>query len=169
MSTSKDYIASVHDIFNAAQNDPTLKSQINVAEILQNTRTDSVKSLETVTQEVLNELKDVYEQNHNSCGSLTLSERNDAIKEMYAKLKEYRVINEVFEIHRGKHVRWIRRQAKTVQLTAGGIVMEIKFFDTGTHILVKCGGSRFIQIKYDDCAIFQKLSDEEQIVMTHAN
>ena len=155
-----DYVASVHDIFKEAKEDPALKSQINMEQLLKNANNSDVKSLDTITKEVLSEIKDIFTQTQTQSSQ---SERHAAIKEMYAKLKEYRVINEIFEIHRGKHVRWIRRQTGAPKLTNGGIIIDVKFLDTGTHILVKCG-KRFIQIKYDDCVIFQKLSDDEQIL-----
>jgi len=161
--TNRDYIASVHDIFAAAITDPELKSCLNINEILQ--KNDDIqrnpKSLEKITYEVLTEIKDIV-----IMSNLSSTERNQYIKDIYVKLKEYRVINEIFEIHRGKHIRWIRRTTGRPCLTIGGIVIDIKFLDTtGTHILVKCGRNQFIQIKYDDCVIFQRLSDEEQIIL----
>jgi len=79
------------------------------------------------------------------------------------KLVEYRYIDQIRYLHKGKHIRWIRYD-KPDLLTNGGIVVDIKFLDAGIHILCKNGG-RFIQFRYDDCVIFQKLSGDEQIIL----
>lgn len=81
------------------------------------------------------------------------------------KLVEYRYVDKIFQLHKGKHVRWIRIGQNTPSLTNGGIVTDIKFLDNGTHILCK-NGPRFIQYRWDDCLTFQKLSADEQLVLS---
>ena len=49
-------------------------------------------------------------------------------------------------------------------LKIGGIVTNIKFLDNGTHILIyNTNQKKFIQIKFDDVLLFQKLTFEEEI------
>ena len=85
--------------------------------------------------------------------------------EICEKLLEYRYVDELFELHRGKYVRWIRKTNPEI-LTNGGIVVDVKFLDNGINILVKNSSiSRFIQYKFDDCLSFQKLSQEEQLIL----
>ena len=79
------------------------------------------------------------------------------------KLVGYRMVDELHELHKGKHVRWVRRG--TNKLTNGGIVVDIKFLDTGTHILCKNSMNRFIQYKYDECVTFQKMSSTEMLIL----
>ena len=43
--------------------------------------------------------------------------------------------------------------------------MDVKFMDTGTQILCRNVCNKFIQIKFDECIIFQKLSVEEQLIL----
>ena len=86
------------------------------------------------------------------------------------KLCEYRLTDQIYQIHKGKHVRWIRFRTTNVEendriLTNGGIVVDVKFLDNGTHILCKNGG-RFIQYRFDDCLTFQKLSSDEQMILS---
>ncbi len=81
------------------------------------------------------------------------------------KLVEYRYVDKIYQLHKGKHVRWIRIGQDAPSLTNGGIVTDIKFLDNGTHILCK-NGARFIQYRWDDCLTFQKLSTDEQLVLS---
>ena len=173
--TNTNYVISVHDMFRDARSDPTLKSQIDVDELLaviEDQKHDHLadKSLKSIAKEILDELTAVFGLHKQPMFTKqTIINRKQFIKELYNKLKEYRLINEIFEIHRGKHVRWIRRPTSMVSLppalTAGGIVMDIKFLDTGTHVLIKSPGGRFLQFKYDDCVIFQMLSADEQLIL----
>ena len=88
------------------------------------------------------------------------------------KLTEYRYVDKICDLIRGKHVRWIRLSTTTTSttttstttttsLTKGGIVADIKFLENGIYILIKNALNKFIQYKFDDCITFQKLSTEE--------
>ena len=54
---------------------------------------------------------------------------------------------------------------KYPSLTNGGLVMDIKFTQTGIQILAKSKTNRFMQVKYDDCLFFQKLSEDELAIL----
>ena len=82
------------------------------------------------------------------------------------KLKDYRYVSEICDVFRGRHIRWIRTSINSNEvvkqsLTNGGIVTDIKFLDNGTHIQCKNARNQFIQFKFDDCLLFQKLTAEE--------
>jgi len=77
------------------------------------------------------------------------------------KLKDYRYVSDVCDVFRGRHIRWIRTSNEVAKLTNGGIVTDIKFLDNGTHIQCKNARNQFIQFKFDDCLLFQKLTAEE--------
>ena len=81
------------------------------------------------------------------------------------KLGEYRYVDKICDLVRGKFVRWIRLPSNPVTLTNGGIVADIKFLENGIHILIKNALNRFIQYKYDECITFQKLSVEELLYL----
>jgi hypothetical protein len=86
------------------------------------------------------------------------------ITNLLEKLKDYRYVSEVCDVFRGRHIRWIRISIKSneiAKLTNGGIVTDIKFLDNGTHIQCKNARNQFIQFKFDDCILFQKLTAEE--------
>jgi len=132
-------------IFENARRNSTLT--IDIEEILKNANTDLTTTQTEITAEIMNAIN---------------SYNPDEICALNTKLREYRVITKVFEIQRGKHIRWLRPPSAT--LTVGGMVVEIKFTDDGTHILCK-NRNRFIQIKMDECIIFQRLSHDEQLVL----
>jgi|688.fasta_scaffold13205_5 hypothetical protein len=81
------------------------------------------------------------------------------------KLIGYQYIDEIVHLQKGKYIRWIST-AGPYRLTNGGIIIDIKFLDTGTHILCKNNMGKIIQIKIDESIIFQKLSTTEQIIVT---
>jgi len=104
-------------------------------------------SLKTITKEVIDVLN-------------TQEIQQEDIYKYTNSLLHYRVIEHVYHIHKGKHVRWLRNG----KLTNGGIVVDVKFLDNGTHILCK-NRNRFIQYKFDDCATFQKLTTDELLIL----
>ena len=79
------------------------------------------------------------------------------------KLVGYRHVENLYELHRGKHIRWIRNDKKT--LTNGAIVMDVKFTDNGSHVLCRNAQYRIFQVKFNECIIFQKLSIGEQMIL----
>ena len=81
------------------------------------------------------------------------------------KLKLYRLVDDVFALHKGKHVRWINKEGKTNKLCTGGIAVDVKFYDNGTQILIfNKYLKRNFQIHFDKIFLFQKLSFEEEII-----
>lgn len=86
-------------------------------------------------------------------------------QKLFNCLTEYRLVDEIHELQKGKYIRWIRIQPETSSLTNGGIVMDIKFMQTGIHILCKTNQNRILQYKFDDCITFQKISAEEYMIL----
>jgi hypothetical protein len=86
---------------------------------------------------------------------------NDKVAEFSKKMDGYKQINNVFELQRGRHIRWMRTLS---QPTNGAILIDIKFLDNGTYILCKNIMGKMFQIKYDDCIIFQKMTTDEIMI-----
>jgi hypothetical protein len=83
---------------------------------------------------------------------------------MCQKLKTYRFVDIVYELHRGKYVRFIKKDDNDLKI--GGIVVDIKFLDNGTHVvLLNKFSKKIIQFKFDDVYIFQKMTNEEQLIL----
>lgn len=91
----------------------------------------------------------------------------DEKKKIICKLKEYRYINELPELHYGRYIRWISlKDEENIYLTNGGIICEIKVEDTGIHIVCKNRINKFIQINMNEHFIFQKLTLQEKVLLT---
>jgi hypothetical protein len=147
----------IQEIFENARKDPELFSTIDIEQLLESIESDKNDYLEGKTLGDIN--NDIYEKIN------TLNAPIEKKQEMCNKLIGYRQVDELHELHKGKHVRWIRNTIGEPNLTNGGIVIDIKFLDNGTHVLCKNNLNRFIQYKFDDCITFQKLSSEEQLIL----
>jgi hypothetical protein len=146
---------TIEQVYNDAINDPTLLSSLDVDELLDTLENETNDYLENKTLDGITE--EIYKEVCEICDEQEIQEK------ICLKLVGYRMIDELHELHKGKHVRWIRRG--TNKLTNGGIVVDIKFLDTGTHILCMNSMNRFIQYKYDDCVTFQKMSSTEMLIL----
>lgn len=146
---------NINQLFEDALKDPNLFSTIDIDNLLSKIETDKHDYLENKTTASITD--EIY---------TLLSEQVPPIedkKEICKRLVGYRYVDEINELHKGKHIRWIR--SGTGKLTNGGIVMDIKFLDNGTHVMCKNSINRFVQYKFDECITFQKLSMEEQLIM----
>jgi hypothetical protein len=162
-------------IFEDIKKDPTLLSTLDINALLRTIPDDRVDYLNTKT---LNDVGvDILESFDHFVGSPYVVP--GLISEFCHKLIGYRFVDEIYKLHKGKHVRWVRFSPNDnhhinainitttpyLSLTNGGIVVDIKFLDDGVHILCKNNMNRFIQYRFDDCLTYQKLSYEEQLVL----
>jgi len=86
------------------------------------------------------------------------------INEFCQKLSGYRFVGELHVLHKGKYVRWIRKSDKT-KLMRGGVVVDVKFGNEGVNVLCRSPSGRFIQYRFDLCLTYQKLTDDEQLIL----
>ena len=146
---------NINQLFEEALNDPSLLSTLDIDNLLDSIESTKNDYLDNKTMsDISNEIREKVEETGIS------QEKKEAI---IAKLNGYRVVDEIYELHKGKMVRWIRND--TDKLTNGGIVTDIKFLENGVHVLCMNSQRRFIQYKYDDCYTFQKMSIEEQLIL----
>jgi hypothetical protein len=83
------------------------------------------------------------------------------------KLKQYRYIDEINDLKYGAFIRWIPlKDPDNIYLTIGGIICEIKVTDKGIHLICKNHAHKHFQIMFDENMIFQKLSGQEQVLLT---
>ena len=89
------------------------------------------------------------------------------LKEMHKKLKTYRYCTDLKDLQEGFFIRWIPlNNPEKISLTKGGIVCEVKLVKDELYILCKNFMDNFFQIKFDEVIIFQKLSNQEQIILS---
>jgi hypothetical protein len=148
---------NIQQLFQDAQNDPSLLSTIDINDLLnslENKNNDYL--IDKTLNDIQNEIINIFNQNNFS---------KEKTRELCQKLADYRYVDEIYELHKGKHVRWITPGNNNNKLTNGGIVVDVKFLDNGTHVLCMNNQRRFIQYKFDDSLTFQKLSLEEQLIL----
>jgi len=89
-------------------------------------------------------------------------------KDLCDKLVGYRVVHELPELHKSKAVKILRHKetSNEVRLQQMGVVLNIKFYDNGTHVVCRMPPRSVIQFKYNEAlAVFQKLSDDESMLL----
>jgi hypothetical protein len=154
------------NVLQNALNDPSLISKINITELLNTIETEYVNSTRFLINKTNSQInEDIIESLKN------INIPNAKIPEICQKLVEYRLVDEICDLFKGKYVRWINNtnndnpKFNISSLTNGGIIIDIKFRDNGIHVLCKNNRNRFIQYKFDDNITFQKLSFEEQTIL----
>jgi hypothetical protein len=142
-------------IFEKVRQDTSLLADIDIEELLRNVNNDKHDYLDNKT------LGDILDENIHAIKTLGLPK--EKTKDLCNRLAGYRYVENLYELHKGKHIRWIRNDNKT--LTNGAIVMDVKFLDNGSHILCRNAQHRLFQVKFNECLIFQKLSTGEQLIL----
>jgi len=89
------------------------------------------------------------------------------LKNYHTKLSSYRYVDDLEDVQYGCYIRWIPLQNPTViKLTNGGTIVDIKILENGIHIVCKNNMNRIFQIKFDECMIFQKLTEQENVIIS---
>jgi hypothetical protein len=128
-----------------------------------------LKALDDETNEtLLNFTTDkIREMNLNILKELHLSKKDTL--ELMKKLKEYKYVDEMNELKYGAYIRWIPIEDPTnIYLTQGALFCEMKITDDGVFCVCKNYGfkSRHFQLSMDKNLIFQKLTDQEQVLLS---
>ena len=149
---------NIDQIFKDAQNDSSLLSKIDINELLNSLENKNNDYLENKT------LTDINNDKYTALSQIDLPK--NSVQQYCEKLAEFRLVDEVYELHKGKYVRWINIEDDVnLKLHPGGFVFDIKFLDNGVHVLCMNNSRRFVQYKFDKCLTFQKLSMEEQLIL----
>ena len=104
----------------------------------------------------------------------------DCLKTMHKQLKAYRYIDSMEEVRYGSYIRWIKlNNPEDIKLTNGGIVVDIKVFKyqdnneeenendiDEVHLICRNRMNRLFQIKLNENIVFQKLNDQEQVLLS---
>jgi hypothetical protein len=87
--------------------------------------------------------------------------------EYVKKLNGYMYVEELPDLKQGSFIRWINiKDPENIYLTNGAIISEIKICETGINIVCKSFSKKHYQIDMDSCLIFQKLSGQEQVLLS---
>ena len=87
--------------------------------------------------------------------------------DMMGKLKNYKYVDEMNDLKYGTYVRWITiSDPEDIELKKGAIFCEMKITDDGVFLVCKGFGNRHFQIKMDENLVFQRLTDQEQVLLS---
>lgn len=85
--------------------------------------------------------------------------------ELLQKLKDYQYIDEYPQLIEGRYIRWINiTNPDIIKLMNGGILCEIKIKDS-ISLIMKNKNNYFFQVKLDEALIFQRLTNQEKIIL----
>ena len=119
-------------------------------------------------QSLLNFTSDkIKEMNLNILKELKLS-KNETLK-ILNKLNDYKYVDEMSDLKYGTYIRWIPiENPENLLLTKGALFCEFKITDEGVFCICKNFGfnQRHFQISMDKNLIFQKLTDQELILLS---
>ena len=109
----------------------------------------------------------IKEMNYNILKELQLSKKDTL--ELLRKLNEYKYVDEMNDLKYGAYIRWIPiEDPNNIILTKGSLFCEMKITDNGVFCICKNYGykSRHFQISMDKNLIFQKLTNQEQVLLS---
>jgi hypothetical protein len=89
--------------------------------------------------------------------------------EIFKKLKDYKYVDEMNDLKYGTFIRWIPiEDPENIHLTKGAIFCEMKIKDDGVYCVCKNFGfpTKHFQISMDKNLIFQKLTDQELVLLS---
>jgi len=111
--------------------------------------------------------KKIKEMNLNILKELQLSRKETL--DLFNKLKDYKYVDEMSDLKYGTFIRWIPIEDPTnIYLTKGALFCEMKIRDDGVFCVCKNYGfpPRHFQISMDKNLIFQKLTDQELVLLS---
>lgn len=89
------------------------------------------------------------------------------LQDYMTKLKDYRYVDDLNGLTHGAYIRWIDlKNPEQLTLAKGGIVCDIKIGQKGISLLCKTyPNPALFHINMDECLIFQRLSQQERILL----
>lgn len=91
----------------------------------------------------------------------------DDLKKLHMQLKLYRHVYDLAHLRYGAYIRWISlKDPENIKLTNGGIICDIKAIKDDIHVVCKTRHYRLFQVNMSEVILFQKLSDQEQVILS---
>ena len=128
---------------------------------------DIDKLLKSLDNEVNINIINLSNEEINNMKKIILNELNISeklINTILNKLTEYKYIDELQEFKCGSYLRWINKK-NNILLSRGGLYCETLMKNDGVYIVCKNYYNKYFQLKYDNYIFFQKLTEQEQIIL----
>ena len=105
-------------------------------------------------------------QNHKNTILQQLGFPSKVLKTFHKKLKHYRYCGELPDLVPGNYIRWIViKDPENIYLTNGAFFCDTDFINNEIHVICRNGIGRVFQVKFDEILIFQRLSDDEKLIL----
>lgn len=118
---------------------------------------DNVTLINTSIQEIKDKKNNILQQ---------LGLKRDDLKMFNSNLKGYRYIEELKDLKIGSNIRYIKlSNIENIKLSGVNNLCEIKILNKGIGLVFKNFQNRFFTIYFNDNLIFQKINDEEEIIL----
>lgn len=89
------------------------------------------------------------------------------LKSFHKKLKNYRYCSDLSDLKVGNYIRWISlKNPEKINLTNGAFFVDYIFNNDMMKIICRNSRGRIFQIKFDEVIIFQKLNDQENVILS---
>ena len=140
------------------------EDKMNIEEILHSLDNDRNLSISKLTYDKINNMK------YNMLQRLGMND--EELESMLLKLGDYRYVEELQDIQHGAFIRYIPLTSKNgrneneIILKNGGFICDIKILGSGVHLLCRNHFRKIFQLKLDEVLIFQKLSNQEEIILS---
>ena len=86
---------------------------------------------------------------------------------LHDKLQEYRYVDEIPDVKYGCYIRWIRlKNPDEIKLTNGGVIVDVSVMNDDIYLTCKNNRNRMFKLKMSENIIFQKLTEQEKILLS---
>jgi len=86
--------------------------------------------------------------------------------ELLRKLQGYRYVDEIHELKNGSFLRWLNMSdVDNITLVQGAFFCEFIFTDDNTCMRMRNIRGRYFEVKMDDIILFQKLTQQEKVLL----
>ena len=140
---------NIQQLIHDTKEDSELFENLNIDELIKNA--EKSQHLENKSW------KDVLEEKIDALEELDLDTETEKL--WLDRLSEYRYVKNIYEIHKGKFLRWIKKTDDAPKLTNGSFVSEILFLDDSKNncIAAKKEGWNVIFVNPDN----NKITDDK--------
>jgi hypothetical protein len=91
---------------------------------------------------------------------------NEEKVELLRKLQGYRYVDEIHELKNGCFLRWLNMSdLDDIFLVRGAFFCEVVFTDNNTCMRMRNVRGRYFEVKMDDIILFQKLTQQEKVLL----
>ncbi len=122
---------------------------------------NNLSIINTNIQEIKAKKNDILQQ---------LGIKKTDLKEFHSKLKDYRYIEDIKDLNYGNNLRWINlKNIHNIKITNGCVLCNIRILDKGISLSLKTYNNKHLTIYLNENLIFQKISDQERILLKAIN